>query len=243
VSSNQTYVQCDQCNQWWHHSCTGIADSHLYTYTDEDKYQEYNCLFCQLNCLETTPTLKYDLIGRITGHAITTSSVITTICEVVQVCASDSPAVSEHTSEAVQVGTQLDNDNTVIVILDNIDKSSQFQDSKDIIRDVKRNKPTLNVYHTYPLTGCVICLHLHSEEDANLALGSWPSGSFQSESHCPHLPACRTANIIVVARNVDTSVTEQSLADELTKTYNQTVKVKRFRNRNSGKPTPVISVQ
>jgi hypothetical protein len=156
--------------------------------------------------------------------------------------------LTAHLDTQCRVGTHLDkqvleDDNKYIVILDNIHNSVEYQDSKAILREVNRNKPTLNVYHAYPLPGGGICLHLQSAIDVDHALDDWPSGAFQSEAIYPHLPACRSDNITVIARNVNTYATEHLLEHELATAYNQPVFVKRFRNRQTGKPIPVISVK
>jgi hypothetical protein len=71
VSIDITYVQCDTCKQWWHHSCAGISDKNLHKYIDENNYLEYNCLYCQIDCINSTPTLKWELVSRLASDSIT----------------------------------------------------------------------------------------------------------------------------------------------------------------------------
>jgi hypothetical protein len=94
-----------------------------------------------------------------------------------------------------------------------------------------------------PLPGGGLCLHLQTKEDETSALGNWPPGAFQSDNVQPHIPASRTASSTVIVRNVDTRLTVQSLQVYIEREHKYTVTVRRYRNRHTGKPMPIISVR
>ena len=98
-----------------------------------------------------------------------------------------------------------------IVIIDNIKDPSKYRTRKQILREINRVKPALNIKYVYSLAAGGICLHLHSAVDLDLALTKWPTDTFGTSEVIPHLPAPKEEWTKVYITRVPVNVTTDSI--------------------------------
>ena len=65
-----------------------------------------------------------------------------------------------------------------MVIIDGLRKPEEFQNSRDIKAEIRKQKGDLKIKYAYPLNRGGVAVVLESEEEADLLKEDWPVDSF-----------------------------------------------------------------
>lgn len=300
-SNQQTWLQCDTCQQWFHIECLAISKKH-YNKLYAGEHQSFNCIPCQ--CKLQFDELKSGFISQLDslcldsplhGHfddalnAIFASNNKTDSSSTNHVTgaeSSDPPSAdqyspvtaspvspnlsSHHTKKRLDFSpenpipfpididtpvsevlhepltTQVTDNTENIVIIDDIDDPSKFVNSPDILREIKKHKPSISCSHVHILKGGGIAIHCRTTLDKEEALKPWPDSAFNSRKIYPHTPVGARKNNSpskIVVRNIPAYITDQQLSEEFTHITGQDCHVHRFYNRRTNSPMPIAAVK
>ena len=221
------WIECSLCDQWYHTECLAIKTEALETLARPDT--TYTCPQCLIhNILRAThPKIRFLVkssikTGKLSPNTAESSKpeVFTEAAEAAVV--SDLESIERHTVNKEQETVQpedpqqrTDYQNSHIVILDNISDPVKYKTRKQILKEINRVKPSLNVKHAYPLAGGGICLHLNSNEDKVNALFDWLNLPFGSTNIQPHEPADRLPNTKLFIKKVPLNIDNTAVASAL----------------------------
>ena len=246
------WIECSHCKQWWHSQCTGNPEFAQSQY----KHKSEIPFVCNTVCLSKSVTSQAvrDLVllnlCSSTKPAFPDSSTVSNSPEQITIFSTSSTALdsSIQTNEFATGNSQIPSSeensslSENIVILDGINNTT-YTDSRDILNEVKDKRPELGITLAYVLPAGGIALHCRSVEDKNLALSPWPEKSFNSDHLSTHLPASATPiKKTVIVRNITKDITDKDIALAVNQATGDTVTVRRFKNRRTGRFMPIAQI-
>ena len=127
-----------------------------------------------------------------------------------------------------------------LVIIDGIINPSEFQNSRDIQREIRKHKGDIQMKYAYPLNRGGIAIHVETEEELQVLKEDWPADAFSSNSGISvHenglIPRC-------VFKNVPAIQSSEVIELETKKQTGLSVSVRRLRYRDSGRCMPIVIV-
>ena len=242
------WIECSECNQWWHNQCTGFSATAL-AYYKKHQAAPFNCITCQLSLINSE-TIKQGVLSLINSETINPESIKHGV--LLQLKASDStiPAKShthksiaeEDITPLIEPEAEIGSDN--IVILDKLKDPSTYTDCRKIVEEIKLRNPELGVDFAYTLPAGGIAVHCKSIEDYNLALQPWPKDSFGGSNITPHPPASARlkSTTSVVIRNIKQDITDTAIQQAAQLITGTTTSVRRFKNRRTGRFMPIAEL-
>ena len=213
------WIQCDQCDSWWHAECACMPVEDILHLTLYDI--EYTCALC---ILKGSPWILEN--HKLTNIAVKTEPEVTTIPQ--------DTCISQKCPESVSEKEEC------IVIVDNIQSPKKFRSSIDIRKETKKFSDTQPKF-SYSLPKGGVALEFENKEQAETVIGSWSGEAFGTRSQC-HKPRGKKETLVGFLKNLPNFVK----TIEIEKTYSQlyTVRsVRRLLYRSSQKPMPVVRIE
>lgn len=210
------WIQCDQCDSWWHAECACMPIEDIVQLTFHDI--EYTCAVC---VLKGTPWIlkNHNLSGIVPKEIKQESEPPSNI-----------PSKYSNSSSEKQ---------DCIVVVDKLQSPRKFKSSTDIRKEIKKF-PEINPKLSYSLPKGGIALEFETKEQAEKAVKNWPSEAFGKESQC-HRPRGKKEATVGFLKNIPNFVK----IEEIKNTYSQfpVKSVRRLLYRNSQKPMPVVRIE
>jgi len=129
-----------------------------------------------------------------------------------------------------------------IVILDGLKSPNKYRDSRAILEELRSVKPDLHISSAYLLPAGGIALHCNSLADTEIALADWPTTAFEGSKLHPHPPSSAGKRTSVIARNIPRNISDSDIATAVTDQIKKTVTVRRFYNRRTNQPMPIVEI-
>ena len=175
------WIQCDQCDNWWHAECACIAVE------DIDKliknHIDYTCALC---VLKGSPWI-------LKNHILSDSSVIENSkhkvksVNVTQDCLKQHPVIENSSIEPkVKVNNIVTERKECVVVVDNIKSPKKFRASMEIRKELSKF-PEIKPKLSFSLPKGGVALEFENKEQADKVIESWPSDAFGKDSQC-HSP-------------------------------------------------------
>ena len=246
--TKKPWIQCDICNLWWHLECSFLRIEDL------QKIDKHKILFpCALCIFENSPWLELKENTEIQSTPKTTISISTQTekipePDIIRITDIESPKTtnkkkinsSKKPQTKAEESEQIIQIKDKIVIIDGISRASDFMDSSNIKKEIKKHKQ-VNVKLAYPLTRGGISVHVENEEDRQKLITDWPEGAFNTDKS-----QLKAHNIepkpICVFKNVPTTAIEEDIALQVEKLTSVQAKYRRLRYRDTNKALPVVIV-
>ena len=221
------WIQCDQCDNWWHAECACIAVE------DIDKliknHIDYTCALC---VLKGSPWI---LNNHLSSPPVKDQNI--------QEVKSVSNCVTKDCPKQQPVTTSTENSTErkdCVVIVDNIKSPRKFRASTEIRKEISKF-PEIKPKLSFSLPKGGVALEFENKEQANKVLNNWPSDAFGSDSHC-HSPVGKKETNIGFLKNIPNFVK----TSEIKHIYSQSCTVKTIRRltyRSTHKPMPVVRIE
>ena len=239
------WVQCDNCDSWWHAECAcinveDIIKLDLYDIT-------YTCVLCVLrgspwiteNC--TLPNLinKEDPDQNTHTEDSQSFSPVEKYPSVQLIKKEDS--VNNNCQESI-CDQKPKLNNSHIIIVDNIKGAQDFKSSKVIQESLKQHSEFKEVEFAYSLPRGGVAIHFNSNKKAEEVLSNWPKKVF-SDSDSPHKIENKASTSTGFIKNIDIRLTDSQLKLFLESKECKVKEVKKVFHRHSGRPMPVRKVQ
>ena len=169
------WIQCDNCDQWWHIECACI------TKEDNEKLTRHNINYCCAICvlkgsswiqenhnlpLKDSIIKKDPLVSKDTRPEIESN-------------------LSSNTKLPVNLAEKNKTDKDCFIVIDNISSPKKFRSSVDIRKEIKRFPDFEKPKHAFSLPKGGIALQYGDTNKADEALKSLPKEAFGSDSS-PH---------------------------------------------------------
>ena len=225
------WIACSKCKQWWHIKCAGINASEF----NKLKQSYYKCVLCVLNLIgqsDEAQALKRKLAFAITVKEGEKTEITPT--------KGKTDDIGKQTANCLKNSTKTGQN---IVILDNINTPSQYKDSGKILKEIKNQKPTLNVNFAYILSAGGVALHCKTAEDKTLALEPWPSASFGNSDIEAHEPAGGKHKPAIVCRNIPRHMTDEEIKEAAEEFTGKKCTVRRFKNHRTDSYMPIAKLE
>jgi len=224
------WIECSECNQWWHNQCTGFSATAL-AYYKKHQAAPFNCITCQLSLINSEP-IKQGVLSQLQASNSTTPAKSHTHISTAE----------EDVTPLIEPAAEIGSDN--IVILDKLKDPSSYTDCRKIVEEIKLRNPDLGVDFAYILPAGGIAVHCKSIEDYNLALQPWPKDSFGGSNITPHPPASARlkSTTSVVIRNIKQDITDTAIQQAAQHITGSTTSVRRFKNRRTGRFMPIAEL-
>ncbi len=243
--TNQLWICCDKCKQWWHTYCLGITSTEY----AKLKISYYMCPKCAIQKIRTNSTVigkisetlqeKIDTKPEKQEKLIESSRVSAVSCSKSGTFTTGEQTVPSENHELPYAPTK---DN--IVILDNVTLTKELRNSAKLKREIKKHKPEIKISQVYPLAGGGVALHCKDNPSTELALSDWPKAALNSTEHPkPHRIRSLQESQTVVVKSVHTRYTELELLQDLKNKYPSVSAVHRLYNKKTDTPFPIIKVE
>lgn len=222
------WIQCDQCDGWWHAECACISVENIKKLNDYEI--DYTCAVC---ILKGSPWIKIDQREIDTKHQNSRSNLSNSTCR------KEKKVTFLIDKNEKEVNAGADN----IVIVDNLKDSRKFKTSKEIRDKLQEHKKFEKTDYAYSLPRGGIAIHLESSRQVEEVLKEWPEKVF-SEGEVPHRPKGQKSTTVTVGyiRNVDIRVRDCDIRLCLENRNCDIDSIKRIYHRHSGKPMPIRKV-
>ena len=240
------WIDCDQCEQWWHKSCTGYSDA-AFDFLASHKAAPFICIFCQARNLSSarikstlTSQLNDNRPAQKTAIDVDTSSQPTHKDSPTQLKTSHSSSQHISTNSPEDL-TKENSDLENIVIIDGIENPKRYGDSKQILKEIKSHKPNLSVDYAYRLPRAGIALHCKTSSDKSEALKQWPDQAFGSNNIKAHTTADKKKSVLII-RNIPRNITDSDLAHHIESSSGEKPSIRRFKNRRTNQLMPLAEL-
>jgi hypothetical protein len=229
------WIQCDNCDLWWHIDCVCIAKRTL------DKYEKYKIPYACAKCVcDSAPWLKENIFGNCTPHAQTTQN--SSDRYIAKSTDRNSPDTQQQDDKPCSTtqGKVLNNRLSTVVV-DGIEDPRQYKSSVDIKKEAKRYEPLQSVRNCFSLPCGGIALQFESDQEAGVAIEKWPDVAF-SPSSVPHRPRDNSDVRTGYLKNVDISLPTASI-EAMVRQHCPITSVERLYHKDKRNPMPVVRIQ
>ncbi|XP_052767418.1 uncharacterized protein LOC128208115 [Mya arenaria] len=248
------WIQCDVCNSWWHLECSFLRVEDL------KKIDKHKILFpCALCIIKHSPWIQFEnskdkISNKISFKSAETQTdtvpspnFIPIDSSIIKQNISKTESVIEklHIPKLCQVNkptildTERHTDN--FVIIDGITAPLDFQDSREIKKEIIKHKKVKAKY-AYPLSRGGIGVHTENQADKEKLLQRWPEGSFKTNTDTLNVHE-NTLKPLCVFKNVPTNIQVDSVGEEVKTQTGVAANLRRLRYRDTHKPLPVVIVE
>ena len=265
-------ISCDDCNTWWHFSCTGCSTSTLYSLETLEE-AKFTCALCLITNISSNK-IKQQLKEKLSDDKDTaqrqeeTHRDCATCPDHLTQASSDNlqPKVEEDTTTTASAGantpasdngppapthldpTLQDTNNSpphLTVILDGF-IPPKYRNSRAIRKEINKHKPQIKFSDALSLHLGGIAIQCRDEQSKNAALEDWPEDAFdfaQVKSHLPASTQNEADQIKLVARNLPKPGDDNLLTEEIKRVSgSKNCSIRRFFNRNLVKYMPIAEV-
>ena len=222
LRNKPSWIACDKCDQWWHGKCVNLTKQICNIF--KDKKLPFVCPTCIVSNLENRNT---------------------------KVCAEDEcekPKFHINANQEKQTDTVEKHEcnkevrQKNVVIIDGLRKPEEFQNSRDIKAEIRKQKEDLKIKYAYPLNRGGVAVTLESEEEADLLKEDWPVDSFGNSGLSLNVHEKSSIIPRCILKNVSPFTLIDSVIGEIQKQTGVKVSARRLRYRDTNKPMPVVEV-
>ena len=208
------WIQCDQCDNWWHAECACIAVEDIEKLIKN--HIDYTCALCVLKGSPWILKNYSDPSVSINNHSLNKEEVKPVNSTDTKDCTKQQPVTENCT---VNSSERKD----CVVIVDNIKSPKKYRTSTDIRKEISKF-PEIKPKLSFSLPKGGVALEFENKEQADKVLNNWPSDAFGTDTHC-HSPIGNKETTVGFLKNIPNFVKTSEIRD----TYSQSCSVKSIR--------------